>query len=327
LAASIGEVKALDLAAFNPIAAQKVRWLLLILERINTHPFLGPKVCLHGGTAINLFFLDVPRLSVDIDLNYIGSVKRDVMLEERPKIEQTLEDIARQLNLKITKSEQEHSGRSFKLLYPTGTGSDFVKIDMDYLNRSPLLPPVLGRVKLDGEITEFPINTAIELIGGKTKALLDRVVPRDFFDICQISDIFPSLIKQDDEKLYRRILLYFCVVAAPFPRPFEVVNRFEGRERDVEEILYPMLAGNERPALADMIAKAKVFIDDISAPKDDDEQAFMDKAAKGEFEPDLLFGDYPNVLKAALCDPTMLWKMQNLRKTTLSVRWEPNPVI
>jgi hypothetical protein len=56
----------LDFTGFQPEAANKVRRLLVVLERINSHPFLSGRVCLHGGTALNLFFLNVPRLSVDI---------------------------------------------------------------------------------------------------------------------------------------------------------------------------------------------------------------------------------------------------------------------
>ena len=45
------------------------------------------RLVLKGGTALNLFLFDLPRLSVDIDVNYIGSADRDVMLEERPTVD------------------------------------------------------------------------------------------------------------------------------------------------------------------------------------------------------------------------------------------------
>jgi hypothetical protein len=41
-------------------------------------------MALKGGTALNLFHFDVPRLSVDIDLNYVGAIERDTMLAENP---------------------------------------------------------------------------------------------------------------------------------------------------------------------------------------------------------------------------------------------------
>lgn len=50
---------------------EKVLHLLRLLQAMNTHPFLKGKWVLKGGTALNLFLFNLPRLSVDIDLNYI----------------------------------------------------------------------------------------------------------------------------------------------------------------------------------------------------------------------------------------------------------------
>jgi hypothetical protein len=73
---------------FRPEVLEKVVHLLNLLEGFNRHPFLKGRLALKGGTALNLFLFDVPRLSVGIDLNYIGSVSRAVMTSERPKVEQ-----------------------------------------------------------------------------------------------------------------------------------------------------------------------------------------------------------------------------------------------
>ena len=54
---------------------------------MNTHPSLKGRWVLKGGTALNLFVLRHPRLSVDIDLNYIGALEREEMLEKRPRID------------------------------------------------------------------------------------------------------------------------------------------------------------------------------------------------------------------------------------------------
>jgi hypothetical protein len=54
-------------------------------------PFLKNRCALRGGTAPNLFLLDPPRLSADIDLNYIASAHRAVALEEKPKLEKALD--------------------------------------------------------------------------------------------------------------------------------------------------------------------------------------------------------------------------------------------
>ena len=64
------------LTGFRPDILEKVSYLLALLEGFNRHPVLKGKLALKGGTALNLFVFDVPRLSIDIDLNYIGAVER-----------------------------------------------------------------------------------------------------------------------------------------------------------------------------------------------------------------------------------------------------------
>ena len=69
---------------FKAEMVEKVLHLLNLLNALNSHPFLKGKWTLKGGTALNLFMFDLPRLSVDIDLNYIGALNRVEMLADRP---------------------------------------------------------------------------------------------------------------------------------------------------------------------------------------------------------------------------------------------------
>jgi predicted nucleotidyltransferase component of viral defense system len=55
---------------------EKVLRLRELLTEFHKHPFLRDRIALKGGTAINLFYLDLVRLSVDIDLNYIAQADR-----------------------------------------------------------------------------------------------------------------------------------------------------------------------------------------------------------------------------------------------------------
>ncbi len=78
---------------FRPDVLEKVAHLLGLLDALRSHPFLKKKLVLKGGTALNLFIFDVPRLSVDIVLNYVGAEDRDGMLAERPKVEQAVQAV------------------------------------------------------------------------------------------------------------------------------------------------------------------------------------------------------------------------------------------
>lgn len=55
---------------------EKVLRLRELLTELHRHPFLQGKLVLKGGTALSFFYLDLARLSVDIDLNYIAHKKR-----------------------------------------------------------------------------------------------------------------------------------------------------------------------------------------------------------------------------------------------------------
>lgn len=82
-----------EVTGFRTDMLEKVALLLQLLDAIRSHPFLKDKLVLKGGTALNIFIFDVPRLSVDIDLNYVGAADRETMLLERPKVEEALQAV------------------------------------------------------------------------------------------------------------------------------------------------------------------------------------------------------------------------------------------
>jgi predicted nucleotidyltransferase component of viral defense system len=75
--------------AFDAVQLEKVTRLRQLLIEFRKHRFLRERLVLKGGTAINLFYLELARLSVDIDLNYIGQLDREEMQRERPENRQS----------------------------------------------------------------------------------------------------------------------------------------------------------------------------------------------------------------------------------------------
>ena len=75
---------------YRPEILEKVIVLINLLNKFFEDDFLKNKFALKGGTALNLFLLDLPRLSVDIDLNYIGSANRDEMLEDKAQVQRRI---------------------------------------------------------------------------------------------------------------------------------------------------------------------------------------------------------------------------------------------
>ncbi|MCZ0939671.1 MAG: nucleotidyl transferase AbiEii/AbiGii toxin family protein [Caldilineaceae bacterium] len=118
---------AADAAAtgFRSDMLEKAIRLLGLLDVMCNHPFLKGKLALKGGIALNLFVFDVPRLSVDIDLNYVGNESREAMLEERPRLEEAIQAVFSREDFSIRRIPQEHAGGKWSLRYAAAYPSDF----------------------------------------------------------------------------------------------------------------------------------------------------------------------------------------------------------
>jgi hypothetical protein len=107
---------------FRPEMLEKAIHLLNLLDGFRSHPFLKGRLALKGGTALNLFLFDLPRLSVDIDLNYIGAADRATMLAERPKVEQAVEAVCAREGLQTVRVPSDHAGGKWRLRYESALG-------------------------------------------------------------------------------------------------------------------------------------------------------------------------------------------------------------
>lgn len=162
-------------------------------------PYIAKEECfaLKGGTAINLFYSNLPRLSVDIDLTYIHFDSRDIAYI---KINKALERINNNLQLQGYKSFVR--GDKEKKILCQDNNFATVKIEPNYTLRGCIKKPenisiCNGAEELFGYI-DFPILSKMETYGGKICAALDRQHPRDLFDIYQLiqnDEISDEIIK------------------------------------------------------------------------------------------------------------------------------------
>src|SRR5688500_470453 len=108
---------------YKPEILEKVYHLLTTLDQFMSVPYLRERLVLKGGTALNLFCFDeVPRLSVDIDLNYIGHVDRKNMLEERPIVNEAIGQILHQNRFELDRNPTHHAGAKTVWRYPSVLG-------------------------------------------------------------------------------------------------------------------------------------------------------------------------------------------------------------
>ncbi len=114
-----------EATGFRTEMLEKAILLLHLLEVLFHHPFLKDRLALKGGTALNLFLFELPRLSLDLDLNYVGSPKLEVMRAERPKVEEAIRAVCEREGFRIRRQPfmDEHAGGKWSLRYESALGT------------------------------------------------------------------------------------------------------------------------------------------------------------------------------------------------------------
>jgi predicted nucleotidyltransferase component of viral defense system len=302
---------------FQAEPLEKVILLLELLEAIRSHPFLKERVALKGGTALNLFRSDVPRLSVDIDLNYIGAVDRDGMLADRPRIEQALHAVCGRVGVQPRRVPSDHAGGRWRLNFNRvagGTGT--FEVDVNFLLRTPLWPVerIDSRAVGTFQATDIPVLDVHELAAGKLAALLSRTASRDLFDASQ-------LLRGgglDSAKLR----LAFIVYGGTSRKDWRTVSvddvTVDAAEADAT--LLPLLRGNETPRRSDLAHWARTLAADCHGllsmvlPLADHEREFLERLnGKGEILAEALTDDH-RLRDIIRTHPGLLWKALNVQK-------------
>ncbi|AFM28229.1 nucleotidyl transferase AbiEii/AbiGii toxin family protein [Desulfomonile tiedjei] len=301
---------------FRPEILEKVFHLIGLLNGFNSHPFLKERLALKGGTALNLFLFDLPRLSVDIDLNYVGSPNRETMLSERPKIEEAVIAVSGREGLSVRRSTEEHAAITFFLRYESvlGQGGD-LKVDLNFMFRVPLWP----LVKMDSRrigpygVESVPILDIHELAGGKLAALLARRASRDLFDVHALltgSGLDPH-----------RLRLAFVVYGAINRKDWRSVqvSDVDFTERELKKELMPLLR-KEAQELEYVTQWAERLVEETRKalesllPFTEEEREFLDRLLDhGEIMPALLTGD-GELAKRLGEHPGLQWKALNVRQ-------------
>jgi hypothetical protein len=302
---------------FKAEMIEKVLHLINLLDALNSHPFLRGKWVLKGGTALNMFKLDLPRLSVDIDLNYIGALDREEMLAERPKIEKALQAVFSREGFITRRVPDEHAGGKWRLSYQNFTGqSGNLEVDLNFMFRLPLwdVQPSDSYPFGAFQARRIPILDIHELAAGKLAALLARGQARDLFDCHRIFKM--DAIERD------RLRIAFVTYGAMNRKDWRTVS-IEDVNFNVAELLRLLM-----PTLHNQTKKehglpanygmqlVKECRDGLSAvlPFSDTENKFLDLLLeRGVIDAALLTSD--KVLQKQIQQqPLLQWKAFNVRK-------------
>lgn len=280
---------------------------------IRTIPFVAKETAfaLKGGTAINMFVRDMPRLSVDIDLTYVPVSDRTTSLAA---IDAAMLRITERIEAgipgaKVNPSRSADEKIVTKLIV-RARGVQ-IKIEITPVLRGTVYDPVVTSVVPTVEdefgFAEMQVVSFADLYAGKIVAALDRQHPRDFFDV---RDLMAH--EGIGDELRRAFLVYLishnrpmAEILAPTRKPL------------AEEYARGFVGMTQEPvALADLEAARAAIITTMVADMPDAHRHFLVGFKHGEPDWELLG------IPDAQYLPAVLWKQRNLDRLSVDKRHE-----
>ena len=276
----------------------QVRLLIRCLPEIGRHPCFALK----GGTAINLFIRDMPRVSVDIDLTYLPLKPRDEALVE---ISDALLLIKKDIEHHIHGSRVQTSrvqSHVAKLL--VSTSDAIIKVEPNLILRGSIHPArsmdMCQRAqKHFSAFVSVKTLSVADLYGGKLCATLDRQHPRDLFDV---------KLLLDDTGITPEIRRSFVVYLAGHNRPMNEL--LSPNLLDIRSLYHEQFVGmtQEEVSLQELQHVQENLSHTLVQALDEDEREFLLSMKRGEPEWSRLGIEYLNQF------PALQWKLININK-------------
>lgn len=289
---------------------EKVLRLSEILKFLNNDNIFKNKLALKGGTAINLTAVELPRLSVDIDLDFTENLSKEKIKETKEIFTKRLLDYMWQENYTLSVSSKEHYALlSFTFNYINNAGNrDNIKIEINFMDRCHILPLESKKILVKGIFNSFEVlalNT-IELYASKINALLSRATPRDLYDVTKM--IENNIIK--NTTALKKCLIFYNMIGGEQ----DIDNlSFE----NIEKITFTKFKTQLKPVIAKSdkfnIEEAKTMV--ITYLKDlikitEKEQEFIEEFKNRNYKPESLF-ESKEIINNIKLHPMALWRCKN----------------
>ena len=287
---------------------EKVLRLKEILKFLNKDEFLMEHLLLKGGTAINLTVFKLPRLSVDIDMDYTPNDNREDMLECRTKITDIIKEYMESEGYQLLDSSRfSHSLDAFHYNYQNAGGNrDMIKIELNYSLRSHLFEPVhrniLPKALDDGMMIRMV--DPMEIFAAKGNALITRAAARDLYDWC---NMMAEGLFEEQRDLFRKSFLFYMTISAD-----SLNNKFDTSAIDtldfnkIRRDLFPVLNKKDNFQLDERKKLAKDYIADLMVLTTK-EREYLDRFEEKKYIPELLFED-AEIVERVKNHPMALWK-------------------
>ena len=293
---------------------EKMSRLTEILQFLNTEQELSTSLALKGGTAINLAIFNLPRLSVDIDLDFSENLTRDETRERRDRINELLGRYMKAEGYTLRdKSKHTHALDSFVYSYANAAGNpDNIKIEINYMLRCHALPTVEIAAQESDAFSHFPIRTLapVEIFASKIVALSSRAAARDLYDLNNM--VYFGLFDEPDlTRLRKCAVLYLAIAGTAGALGFNFTKMSEITDRRIKTDLNPVIRNAERFDFTAAKERVTMFLSELMVLTEM-ETAFLQRFSKGHYEPHLLFDD-KEILARIESHPMAAWRTQRIR--------------
>jgi Nucleotidyl transferase AbiEii toxin, Type IV TA system len=272
---------------------------------VRTIPLVATETCfaLKGGTAINLFVRDMPRLSVDIDLTYLPVEDRVTSLANIDAAMQRLEKKIREglRGARVTSSTLKPENIVSKIFVEANSVQ--IKIEVTPVLRGCVYEPktlsVSRSVEAQFGFAEIQVVSFADLYAGKLVAALDRQHPRDLFDV---RDLLAN------EGIGADLRKAFVVYILSHNRPMAEV--LAPARLDITQEFTRGFEGMTETAITldDLLRTREEFIKELVHKMPEEHRRFLLSVKEGNPEWKLL--DIPQAEKL----PAVQWRLQNLAK-------------
>jgi len=308
------QARALD---FNAGTYEKVVRLSEVLRFLNETPELREALALKGGTAINLTMFRLPRLSVDIDLDFTLNLPREEMLARRERVTALLgRFMAAESYGEHNKSKRSHSLDSIVYVYTNAAGNlDNIKVEINYSLRCHVLPTVETAAESFGAFAAFPIRTLapVEIFASKIVALASRAAARDLYDMNNMI-VFNLFVPAELDMLRKCAVFYLAIAGDAGAQSLDFQRLDSITQRKIKTDLYPVIRNTERFDFTATIQRVSEFLAEHIAPSPQ-EAKFLRRFAAGQYALELLFDD-ADIIERVKEHPMALWRIQQTQMKT-----------
>jgi len=295
---------------FSAWPLEKLYRIILILSEVNSSE-LSEYLALRGGTAINLCYEQLPRLSVDIDLVAVKDGDKANMLKYRQIIRDRLSELLKGAGYELDTHFADYALDRFELNYKNIFDSlDGLKVEINYVSaRIPVYEPIVLKPLNPFEVDIEGVKTlsASEVYGSKIEALFKRGAARDLFDVYMLAKSAKRAFEFDE---LRKCAILSCCIEIPWDfRASLTKNPADAIEEDqVKQDLRPYLMQGSHFNLSDAKEVVGSFCRDLFKLSHDEQEFLQKFFEEKKYLPSLLFPSKDHLRN----HPGIMWRLQQL---------------